>query len=83
MASRTFLVRNVDTRQMVGLFCARHSNELFYLIDEQTDPFDCEYLELNAGEGLFTADQPSALPTEALGSRIRQESQWRSLALRG
>ncbi len=83
MASKTFLVRNADTRQTVGLFCARHSNELFCLIDEQSDPFECEYLELNAGEGLFAPDQPSALPTEALSGRIGKNSEWRSLSLQG
>jgi hypothetical protein len=83
MASKTFLVRNANTCHMVGLFCARHSNELFCLIDEQSDPFDCEYLELNAGEGLFATDWSSALPTEALSGRVGQKSEWRSLSLNG
>ena len=90
MASKTFLVRNADTREAVGLFCARHSNELFCLLDERCDPFECEYLELNAGEGVFAAPrlpvasgQPCLHPTEALGTRLREKSGWRPLSLAG
>lgn len=68
MATSTFLVREARTRRLIGMFCARRSNDLFVLLDEQTDPFECEYLELRAGEGLFierllhAADTPYGHP---------------------
>jgi hypothetical protein len=81
MSTNTFLVRNAATRQIVGLFCARRSNELFSLLDEQVDPFECEYLELVSGEGLFFGDAGSQT-SEALAAR-RRSAAWRPLDLSG
>ena len=53
MATSTYLVRDARTHRLVGLICARRSNDLYTLIDDRTDPFDCEYLELRPGERLF------------------------------
>jgi hypothetical protein len=81
MSTNTFLVRNAASRQIVGLFCARRSNELFSLLDERVDPFECEYLELVSGEGLFCGDTGTQT-SEALAAR-RRSAAWRALDLAG
>lgn len=82
MSTRTFLIRHAATRQLVGVFGARRSNELFCLLDERTDPFTCEYLELQPGDGLFLGDSGATQASEALAAR-RGEAHWHSLELAG
>lgn len=53
MQSKTYLVREIETYRIVGIFCAVDSRQLFELIDEQQNPEGCEYLELQAGHGVF------------------------------
>jgi hypothetical protein len=53
VSCRTYLVRAIETQRIVGIFCARDSRELFRLVDEQVDPEECEYFELDAREGMF------------------------------
>lgn len=45
----TYLVRLKDTAETVGLFSAEDEDELSILIDELTDPSDCEYAEMPSG----------------------------------
>ena len=82
MSTSTFIVRNANTRQLVGLFCARRSNDLFSLLDERVDPFACEYLELVPGEGLFVGKTGIEARTEVLAAR-EFDSCWRGLDLAG
>ena len=83
MSTSTFLVRDADTGRMVGLFCARRSNDLFCLLDERVDPFGCEYLELRAGEGVFV-DPEGLTPTGARPPAAPDAGdRWRTLDLSG
>ena len=83
MTTSTFLVRDADTRRMIGLFCARRSNDLFCLLDERIDPFGCEYLELRPGEGVFV-DAEGLTPTVADAPCATDAGdRWRTLGLPG
>ena len=44
-----YLVRMIDTRDMVGFFFAEEVLELEMIVDECTDVPDCEYVELPHG----------------------------------
>jgi hypothetical protein len=44
-----YLVRIIDTRDMVGFFVADEMDELIVAVDECTDPGDCEYIEMPPG----------------------------------
>lgn len=54
--------------EIVGIFSARHENELFWLIDECTSPQDVEVAELASGglywEGPTTLTVPKTLTEE-------------------
>jgi len=50
---QTYLVRARGSKRLVGVFSAMGSDGLFHIVDELADPFECEFLELQAGEGLF------------------------------
>ena len=83
MSTSTFLVRDADTGRMVGLFCARRSNDLFCLLDERVDPFGCEYLELRPGEGVFVG--PEGLMPTVTRPPVSPDAgnRWRTLDLPG
>lgn len=59
-----YLVRLMNSRDLVGFFVAEDLNELIDLIDEGTDPGACEYLELPSG-GIFWDSPAVAIPIEA------------------
>lgn len=48
-----YLVKTEETQQLVGIFCAKDSSQLFDLVDQDLDPFACVYLKLQTGDGLF------------------------------
>lgn len=57
-----YLVRYIDTRQAVGLFVAESLLELQDVIDEFTDPGECEYFEIEFPGGLAWGDDAAVLP---------------------
>ncbi|MGY4351239.1 hypothetical protein ACVWXM_007732 [Bradyrhizobium sp. GM7.3] len=44
-----YLVRIIDTRDLVGIFVADNEDDLEIVVDECTDVPGCEYVELPAG----------------------------------
>jgi hypothetical protein len=44
-----YLVRIIDTRDLVGFFYAEDEDELEFVADECTETADCEYVELPVG----------------------------------
>jgi hypothetical protein len=44
-----YLVRIIDTRDLVGFFFAEDADDLELIVDECTDVPDCEYVELPDG----------------------------------
>lgn len=51
----TFLVRVIQNRDLVGIFFAPNPEYLADLVDECTDPVDCEYMRLPAGGIMWTS----------------------------
>lgn len=52
-----YLVRTKDTQRLVGVFAASCPADLFNIVDEELDPFSCEYFEMQDGHGLFMDGQ--------------------------
>jgi hypothetical protein len=56
-----FLVRVIDTRDLVGFFFANGLEELAIIIDEAIDPDDCEYIRIGSG-GIMWSGPAIAVP---------------------
>ena len=56
-----YFVRVIDTHDLVGFFFARDLEELAIIIDEATDPIDCEYLRIGSG-GIMWSSPAVAVP---------------------
>lgn len=52
----TYLIRLTENKELVGICAAISADELFWLVDECTDPNSCEYKILGTG-GIFWMDQ--------------------------
>lgn len=52
-----YLVRTKDTKRLVGVFAASSPAGLFNIVDEELDPFSCEYFQMHPGHGLFVDGQ--------------------------
>jgi hypothetical protein len=50
-----YLVRIIETRDLVGIFVAEDEDDLAIAVDECTDVPDCEYVELPAGGIMWTS----------------------------
>jgi hypothetical protein len=50
-----YLVRLRSNQELVGLFVSPDEESLWDFVDECTDPFVCEYIELSNG-GLYLSD---------------------------
>lgn len=48
-----YIVRTIENQLMVGFFNAQNTATLFDVVDEEVDPFACEYLKLPNGSGVF------------------------------
>ena len=45
----TAIVRQIDDKQIVGVFAYPNNKELFWLVDQVTDPYGCEYVDFDYG----------------------------------
>lgn len=45
----TYVVRVKDSKEFVGIYSANDEPELFWLVDQLTDPYICEYAWLTLG----------------------------------
>lgn len=68
-----YLVRTIDTRDLVGIFVADDEDDLEIAVDECTDVPDCEYVELPAG-GIMWASPAKPVPLNA-GDPADEESE--------
>jgi hypothetical protein len=64
-----YLVRLVDTRDLVGFFFAQDADDLQVIVDECTDVPDCEYVELPEG-GIMWESPAIDVPIEIDRHRI-------------
>lgn len=60
----TYFVRVIENQRVVGIIAAESSVQLFDVVDEDLDPFSCEYFKLEPGEGLFFDGQFTFEPDE-------------------
>ena len=51
----TYLVRIIEAHDLVGIFVASDLRALAFLIDECTDPGDCEYQRMKPGGIMWTS----------------------------
>ena len=56
----TALVRMKSDKQIVGMFVYKNEKDLFWLVDQATDPYDCEYVDIDHG-GLIWLGQSEKL----------------------
>jgi hypothetical protein len=59
----TYLVRLMDNLDLVGVFVARNVADLAIVVDECTDPWDCEYIVLGVG-GIMWSSPAIPIPIE-------------------
>jgi hypothetical protein len=69
--SKTALVRLKDNKEIVGFFVYSDLYELFWLIDECTDPYQCEYKKISSGG--FMWPKPNAQVLMDFDSEIEDE----------
>lgn len=58
-----YLVRNFETKSLLGLYWANNSKDLWWEIDAVTDPCRYEYTSLNQGSLHFSDEEP--IPEQA------------------
>lgn len=58
----TYFVRLIHNREAVGLFSAEDEEQLADVVDELTDPSDCEYAELDEPGGILWGRGAKPLP---------------------
>jgi hypothetical protein len=83
VAMEAFIVRDKETKLLIGIFAARGVSELLEFIGEFTNPLVCEILELGAGGLLFQKKIPVDPPdlggvtiTESWSQRAQDKERW-------
>lgn len=68
-ANLVYVVRDISTKDIVGIFVAGGVHELFWLVDMETDPCQCEakILPINRGGGIFLTSSDELQRKFALG----------------
>jgi hypothetical protein len=61
----TALVRIIEDKQIVGMFVYRDPEDLFWLVDQAPNPYECEFINIKYG-GLIWKDKSSTLISEKL-----------------
>jgi hypothetical protein len=67
----TYLVRIIETHDLVGVFSVDNIRQLIMIVDECTEPDACEYTRLGPGAIMWTSPAipiPILLPEEIDGS---------------
>ena len=59
MATHVYLVRLIDDKDIVGLFCVGELSLLEFHVDECADPNICEYLKLTGNGGIIWPHSPA------------------------
>lgn len=74
-----YLVRLTDTKDLVGIFWADRLSDLFWLVDECTDPYGCEYTRVKPG-GIYWGTYAVAvpIPVDDDGEPLAGDDGWRT-----
>lgn len=62
----TAFVRLIDNRELVGFFAYSTKEDLFWLTDQVTDPYQCEFLNINHGGFKWEGKGPELFSQEYL-----------------
>ena len=54
----TALVRLIEGKNIVGMFVYRDPEDLFWLIDQATNPYECEFINLKYGGLIWKNESP-------------------------
>jgi hypothetical protein len=49
----TYIVRLIESKELVGFIAARNWEHLMQIVDEATDPYSCEYRRATQGGGIL------------------------------
>lgn len=67
-----YLVRLIENKEIVGFFSAGSDHELFWLVDECTDPWGCERQKLVGGWGvIWPAPKAFKVPLKNLDAEVK------------
>jgi len=70
----TAIVRLKEDKQIVGVFAYPDEKELFWLVDEVTDPYGCEYVDFGYG-GIVWYKQAETLFGDEYQAWVDSESE--------
>lgn len=70
---RAVIVRYLGEESPFAVLVAASHEELFWLIDAQTNPYDCEATTLTAGDGFFFC---SRIPSEMFADKLNDPHIW-------
>ena len=62
----TYVVRVIDGKEFVGIYAADNEPELFWLVDQLTDPYICEYARLGFGGICFAGTCSKFVPYDEM-----------------
>jgi hypothetical protein len=60
----TALVRLIEGKNIVGMFVYRDPEDLFWLVDQATNPYECEFINIKYG-GLIWKNESAPLFSDA------------------
>lgn len=72
---KVYFVRLKSDKSPIGFFMVTSISDLFYHVDEELDPFACEYCSILETGGMFCFDKPSLCESwDAVMSGIDKKS---------
>lgn len=60
----TALVRMIEDKQIVGMFVYKEPEDLFWLIDQAGNPYDCEFINLKYGGLIWESESGPIISDE-------------------
>ena len=71
-----YIVREISTDQVVGFVEADSIHELFWLVDEATDPYGCDYKRITNG-GVLWQESCGVYSTERIVDQYEDNRSWK------
>ena len=59
-----YAVRLTENKEAVGIFCVQKKQDLFFYVDECTDPYACEIKPISSEGGIYFTENSSRLWTD-------------------
>ena len=74
----TALVRTIEDKQIVGMFVYRDPEDLYWLVDQTMNPYECEFVNLKYG-GLIWKSESNTIISDALYDAWNADDDGKSL----